>query len=136
MNQPTILVTGATGNIGRPLIDGLLAEGARVRALTRYLRERSGPAPDADPGRQPASKPATPGPASARARRIPGIRSFAASVNVTRGPRQTDSSSCAKVVAPALLFFCRAEVMAFSSAVPSRSSNVHPPRVVHGHRHP
>jgi uncharacterized protein YbjT (DUF2867 family) len=35
MNQPTILVTGATGNIGRPLIDGLLAEGARVRALTR-----------------------------------------------------------------------------------------------------
>jgi uncharacterized protein YbjT (DUF2867 family) len=35
MNQPTTLVTGATGNIGRPLIDGLLAEGARVRALTR-----------------------------------------------------------------------------------------------------
>ena len=35
MNQPTILVTGATGNVGRPLIDGLLAEGARVRALTR-----------------------------------------------------------------------------------------------------
>ena len=35
MNQPTILVTGATGTIGRPLIDGLLAEGARVRALTR-----------------------------------------------------------------------------------------------------
>jgi uncharacterized protein YbjT (DUF2867 family) len=35
MNQPTILVTGATGNVGRPLIDGLLAEGAQVRALTR-----------------------------------------------------------------------------------------------------
>jgi uncharacterized protein YbjT (DUF2867 family) len=35
MNKPTILVTGATGNVGRPLIDGLLAEGARVRALTR-----------------------------------------------------------------------------------------------------
>ena len=35
MNQPTILVTGATGNVGRPLIDALLAEGARVRALTR-----------------------------------------------------------------------------------------------------
>jgi uncharacterized protein YbjT (DUF2867 family) len=35
MNQPTILVTGATGNIGRPLIDSLLAEGALVRALTR-----------------------------------------------------------------------------------------------------
>jgi uncharacterized protein YbjT (DUF2867 family) len=35
MNTPTILVTGATGNVGRPLIDGLLAEGAWVRALTR-----------------------------------------------------------------------------------------------------
>ena len=35
MNQPTILVTGATGNVGRPLIAGLLAKGARVRALTR-----------------------------------------------------------------------------------------------------
>ena len=35
MNQPTILVTGATGNVGRPLVDSLLAEGARVRALTR-----------------------------------------------------------------------------------------------------
>src|SRR5215472_4322134 len=35
MNKPTILVTGATGNIGRPLVAGLLADGARVRALTR-----------------------------------------------------------------------------------------------------
>jgi uncharacterized protein YbjT (DUF2867 family) len=35
MNQPTILVTAATGHVGRPLIDALLAEGARVRALTR-----------------------------------------------------------------------------------------------------
>lgn len=35
MNTPTILVTGATGNVGRPLVDDLLAEGARVRALTR-----------------------------------------------------------------------------------------------------
>jgi uncharacterized protein YbjT (DUF2867 family) len=35
MNQSTILVTGATGNVGRPLLDGLLVEGARVRALTR-----------------------------------------------------------------------------------------------------
>jgi uncharacterized protein YbjT (DUF2867 family) len=35
MNKPTILVTGATGNVGRPLIASLLAEGARVRALTR-----------------------------------------------------------------------------------------------------
>ena len=35
MNTPTILVTGATGNVGRPLVAGLLADGARVRALTR-----------------------------------------------------------------------------------------------------
>ena len=35
MNTPTILVTGATGNVGRPLVAGLLAESARVRALTR-----------------------------------------------------------------------------------------------------
>ena len=35
MNQPTVLITGATGDIGRPLVDALLAEGARVRALTR-----------------------------------------------------------------------------------------------------
>lgn len=30
-----ILVTGATGNVGRPLVAGLLAEGQSVRALTR-----------------------------------------------------------------------------------------------------
>jgi len=30
-----ILITGATGNVGRPLVAGLLAEGAPVRALTR-----------------------------------------------------------------------------------------------------
>jgi uncharacterized protein YbjT (DUF2867 family) len=35
MDQSTILVTGATGHVGRPLTAGLLAEGARVRALTR-----------------------------------------------------------------------------------------------------
>src|SRR5438045_927580 len=35
MNTPTILVTGATGNVGRPLVAGLLADGARARALTR-----------------------------------------------------------------------------------------------------
>src|SRR5437763_13029213 len=35
MNTPTILVTGATGNVGRPLVAGLLADGARVRAMTR-----------------------------------------------------------------------------------------------------
>lgn len=31
----TIVVTGATGNVGRPLIDQLLKAGARVRAVTR-----------------------------------------------------------------------------------------------------
>ncbi|MDT0343390.1 NmrA family NAD(P)-binding protein [Streptomyces litchfieldiae] len=33
--QTTILVTGATGNVGRPLVEQLLAAGHRVRALTR-----------------------------------------------------------------------------------------------------
>lgn len=36
----TIVVTGATGNVGRPLVTALLAAGAPVRAVTR----RSGPA--------------------------------------------------------------------------------------------
>lgn len=31
----TIVVTGATGNVGRPLVADLLAAGARVRAITR-----------------------------------------------------------------------------------------------------
>ncbi|MCG5219387.1 NmrA family NAD(P)-binding protein [Streptosporangium soli] len=31
----TVLVTGATGNVGRPLVEQLLAAGHRVRALTR-----------------------------------------------------------------------------------------------------
>jgi len=31
----TVLVTGATGNVGRPLVNQLISEGARVRALTR-----------------------------------------------------------------------------------------------------
>lgn len=35
MTTPTILVTGATGNVGRPLVEQLLAAGHRVRALTR-----------------------------------------------------------------------------------------------------
>ena len=32
----TILVTGATGNVGRPLVNLLAAAGARVRAVTRH----------------------------------------------------------------------------------------------------
>ena len=31
----TIVVTGATGNVGRPLVSELAAAGARVRAITR-----------------------------------------------------------------------------------------------------
>lgn len=31
----SVLVTGATGNVGRPLVEQLLADGHRVRALTR-----------------------------------------------------------------------------------------------------
>ncbi|WP_026932037.1 NAD(P)H-binding protein [Glycomyces tenuis] len=31
-----MLITGATGAVGRPLVDALLARGAKVRALTRY----------------------------------------------------------------------------------------------------
>ena len=31
----TILVTGATGNVGRPLVNQLAAAGAHVRAVTR-----------------------------------------------------------------------------------------------------
>src|ERR1700758_5432976 len=35
-NHPmTIVVTGATGNVGRPLVAELAAAGARVRAVTR-----------------------------------------------------------------------------------------------------
>ncbi|MBB5786429.1 NAD(P)H-binding protein [Jiangella mangrovi] len=35
MAPTSILVTGATGNVGRPLVEQLLATGHRVRALTR-----------------------------------------------------------------------------------------------------
>ena len=39
-----ILLTGATGNIGRPLIDLLVGEGAGVRAVTRDPKAASLPA--------------------------------------------------------------------------------------------
>jgi uncharacterized protein YbjT (DUF2867 family) len=39
-----ILVTGATGKVGRHLVTGLLAEGAPVRALTRGAQEPGRPA--------------------------------------------------------------------------------------------
>jgi uncharacterized protein YbjT (DUF2867 family) len=35
IERPVVLVTGATGNVGRPLVSQLLASGVRVRALTR-----------------------------------------------------------------------------------------------------
>ncbi|WP_419402665.1 NAD(P)H-binding protein [Mycobacteroides abscessus] len=39
----TILVTGATGNVGRPLVDLLVAAGADVRAVTRHPERASFP---------------------------------------------------------------------------------------------
>jgi len=41
---PLFLVTGATGNTGRPVVAGLLAEGYRVRALTRAPERAALPA--------------------------------------------------------------------------------------------
>jgi uncharacterized protein YbjT (DUF2867 family) len=41
----TILVTGATGTIGRPLVDLLVGEGATVRAVTRHPQATGLPAP-------------------------------------------------------------------------------------------
>jgi uncharacterized protein YbjT (DUF2867 family) len=35
-----ILVTGATGTIGRPFVDLLASEGAKVRAVTRNADKR------------------------------------------------------------------------------------------------
>ncbi|MEZ4222566.1 MAG: NAD(P)H-binding protein [Polyangiaceae bacterium] len=39
----TIVVTGATGNVGRPLVDALAERGVRVRAITRNSRAASFP---------------------------------------------------------------------------------------------
>jgi len=49
MSRPVkhVLVTGATGNIGRPLVTQLLANGCRVRALSRNP-ESAGLPPDVD----------------------------------------------------------------------------------------
>ncbi len=50
-----ILVTGATGTIGRPLVDALIGEGAKVRAITRDPQAANLPAgvevAEADPSR-------------------------------------------------------------------------------------
>jgi uncharacterized protein YbjT (DUF2867 family) len=40
----TIVVTGATGNVGRPLVSQLVAAGARVRAVTRSAQHAALPA--------------------------------------------------------------------------------------------
>lgn len=58
MNNPAILVTGATGNVGRPLTASLLAEGARVRALTRNP-ETAGFPPEVEVAGGDYSAPAT-----------------------------------------------------------------------------
>ncbi|MEN2421134.1 NAD(P)H-binding protein [Streptomyces rimosus] len=57
-----IVVTGATGNIGRSLVDHLLAEGAAVRALTRDP-ERAGLPAEAETVRADLTDPASLGPA-------------------------------------------------------------------------
>lgn len=43
-NPMTVLVSGATGNVGRPLVEQLLAGGHRVRALTRNPAKANLPA--------------------------------------------------------------------------------------------
>ncbi|MBO1283646.1 NAD(P)H-binding protein [Streptomyces sampsonii] len=44
--RPTVLVTGATGNLGREVVDRLRTRGARVRCLVRDL---AGAPPEAEP---------------------------------------------------------------------------------------
>ena len=45
----TIVVTGATGNVGRPLVVELAAAGARVRALTRTPAPAARTSPPSSP---------------------------------------------------------------------------------------
>ena len=40
MSSP-VLVTGATGNVGRPVVAGLLAAGVPVRAATRAWKKET-----------------------------------------------------------------------------------------------
>ena len=64
-----ILVTGATGNVGRPLIDLLAADGAEIRAVTRDPRAAGLPAGvevvEGDPSRPHTLAPALQGVTSA-----------------------------------------------------------------------
>jgi uncharacterized protein YbjT (DUF2867 family) len=58
MPQGTVLVTGATGRVGRHVVDGLLASGASVRALTRHPTDCGLP-PEVDVVRGDLSDPKT-----------------------------------------------------------------------------
>jgi uncharacterized protein YbjT (DUF2867 family) len=51
-----IMVTGGTGNVGRPLVTQLLDRGAKVRAISRHLNTAGLPSGaevvEADPSRR------------------------------------------------------------------------------------
>ena len=54
----TIVITGATGNVGRPLVAELATAGARVRAVTRHRRPPGFPAGVEPSARRPKHYPA------------------------------------------------------------------------------